>query len=182
MTALATPNPKVAGYETALYIAWGANETPLYIGTTNNPKTRWRQHAKDKAWWPDVEYLDYRWFPNGTEAEKAEQLLISQHCPIYNRAMPPWYCGLPPEGRRAWREWFDGRAKLVFEMLEKGGDLEAAAEAAEWHPRYIVRLGRQRHAPWAMDYRGRYDDLPAEGYLPFRPRPVRPTTGEETSG
>jgi len=174
---LATPNPKVTGYETALYIAWGADDEPLYIGTTNGPRQRWRQHAKDKAWWPDVEYLDYRWFATKSEAERAEQLLISQYCPIYNRAMPPWYCGLSQEDLQAWRDWFDDRAKLAFEVLENGGDLDAVAEACQWHPRYIVRLGRQRHIPWAMNYTGQYDDMPAEGYVW-----ERPVSGEEASG
>ncbi|MFD5491588.1 GIY-YIG nuclease family protein [Streptomyces sp. NPDC127091] len=176
MSRLATPNPNVTGHETALYIAWAADETPLYIGTTNKPRSRWRQHAKDKAWWPEVDYLDYKWFSYRSEAERTEQLLISQHCPIYNRAMPPWYCGLPQEDLRTWCDWFNDRAKLVFEVLEDGADLETVAEAAEWHPRYVVRLGRQRHIPWAMNYTGAYDDMPTEGYLwPGRDGKVKPS-------
>lgn len=177
MTALATPNPRVTGRETALYIAWDANDTALYLGITNSPRGRWRQHAKDKAWWPEVEYLDYKWFPYRREAEIAEQMLISQHCPVYNRAMPPWYCGLPQEDLQAWCDWFDDRAKLAFEVLENGGSLETVANAAEWHPRYLVRLGRQRHIPWAMNYTGPYDDMPAEGYVW-----ERPVSSEEKSG
>jgi hypothetical protein len=66
-----------------------------------------------------------------------------------------------------WCEWFDRTAERVFTALAAGDELESVAEAADWSPRYIVRLGRQRHVLWAMNYAGPYDDLPVEGYLPF---------------
>jgi hypothetical protein len=149
MRAVTAP---VKSDRTAVYLAYDAAETLLYIGTTLDPKRRWREHAKDKPWWPQVEYVDWRWFPDSVQAEAAEQWYIARECPPHNRQMPPWYLGLPTALMNEWKELFDGMARLVFAALSDGADLATVAEAAEWSPRYIVRLGQQRHIPWAMTY------------------------------
>lgn len=158
---LKAPNPNVTGRETALYIAWDASETPLYLGITRNLRRRWNEHRKNKPWWPNVTHIDYRWFDSLWQAELAEQLLISQDCPLHNRNMPPWRGSMPSYAETAWRSAFEAKLRNVFTALDHGLDLEAVADFFELHPRYLVRLGRQRHLSWAEGYAGPYDDLPA---------------------
>lgn len=136
----------------ALYRLCDEEGTLLYVGTTNNIKARWRQHAKDKPWWPQVDYGDYLWFPSRAEAEAKEQLTIARECPPFNRQMPPWYLPVPTAQLNAWKDSFNRIAELAFEVLTGGGDLATVAEAANWSPQYIVKLGQQRHVPWALEY------------------------------
>lgn len=144
--------------QTALYRACAADGALLYVGVTNDTRARWKQHAKDKPWWSLVDYVDYRWFSTRPEAELAEQFTIARECPPHNRNMPPWRAPMPTELVDAWRESFDSVAELVFDALAGGASLDAVAEAADWHPRYIVRLGLQRHVPWASEYVARIRD------------------------
>lgn len=70
---------------TALYRLYGADERLLYIGVAANPQSRWRQHAEEKAWWPNVAIREVEWFPTRGEAENAECAEIGKHRPPENR-------------------------------------------------------------------------------------------------
>ncbi|MGH3584860.1 MAG: GIY-YIG nuclease family protein [Pseudonocardia sp.] len=143
---------------TALYRIYSQDDALLYVGTTRHPRGRWKQHAKDKPWWPIAHYIDYKWLPTQAHAEALEQNAIAAECPPHNKQMPPWRLPVPVPLMQAWTDSFDSVAELAFEALSGGADLAAVAEAADWSPRYIVRLGLQRHVPWAEDYVARIRD------------------------
>ncbi|MEU1434029.1 GIY-YIG nuclease family protein [Streptomyces sp. NPDC005786] len=143
---------------TALYRIYDENDALLYVGTTRNLKSRWKQHSEDKLWWQVAHYIDYKWFPSQAHAEAEEQNAIAAECPPHNRQMPPWRLPIPTPLMQAWKDTFNDVAELAFEALTAGANLTAVAEAAEWSPRYIVRLGLQRHVPWAEQYVARIRD------------------------
>jgi predicted GIY-YIG superfamily endonuclease len=81
-------------------IEWGTPQTPvptalyrlrdqsgalLYVGITDNPERRWKDHAKDKSWWPDVKDRSVEWLPTRDHALAAEATAIRAERPRYNR-------------------------------------------------------------------------------------------------
>lgn len=71
---------------TALYRLYDVEKRLLYIGITNNPTTRWQQHARTKgeSWWSDVATKELEWFDSRRDAEKAEVIAIRTEGPPYN--------------------------------------------------------------------------------------------------
>jgi len=70
---------------TALYRLYDADDRLLYVGITNNLKARWRAHAKDKHWWPEVARKSIEWFETRKSAERVEKIEVEQENPVYNR-------------------------------------------------------------------------------------------------
>jgi hypothetical protein len=56
----------------------------LYVGISHNPKERFQQHAKDKAWWTYVEHWVVRWHPDRAAALAAEAQAIIEESPAFN--------------------------------------------------------------------------------------------------
>ncbi|MFE7485489.1 GIY-YIG nuclease family protein [Streptomyces sp. NPDC057552] len=75
--------PKNPG-RTALYRLFDAQDTLLYVGIAEDPKSRWAQHAADKTWWPQVTRRDIEWLPDRKLAEEAERSAIEGEGPIHN--------------------------------------------------------------------------------------------------
>lgn len=80
-------------------VKWGAPHTPvptalyrlhdhsgelLYVGITDCPERRWKDHAKDKPWWPDVNDRSVEWLPDRSHALAAEAAAIRAERPRYN--------------------------------------------------------------------------------------------------
>ncbi|MFF8659494.1 GIY-YIG nuclease family protein [Streptomyces huasconensis] len=80
-------------------IEWGTPETPvptalyrlrnkrrelLYVGVSNDLAWRWRSHAADKEWWPQVATRSIEWFPTRSHALAAEALAIRAEQPLHN--------------------------------------------------------------------------------------------------
>lgn len=80
-------------------VKWGAPETPiptalyrlrdkagelLYVGITDNPERRWKDHEKDKAWWPQVAARSVEWLPTRDLALSAEAKTIRAERPRHN--------------------------------------------------------------------------------------------------
>jgi hypothetical protein len=72
---------------TVLYRHYDSSNVLLYVGITNNPLTRFRQHGwADEVWWPDVAYTTYeRDFSTRIELENAETKAILSEKPLYNK-------------------------------------------------------------------------------------------------
>lgn len=70
---------------TALYHLYNADGQLLYVGITVNPKARWRAHAKDKYWWPEVARKTIEWFETRKSAERVEKIEVEEEGPKYNR-------------------------------------------------------------------------------------------------
>lgn len=75
-----TPDP------TTVYRLFGG-ERLLYVGITRRDTHRIHQHAKDKAWWQDVESATFEHFPTRQEALWAEADAIWDEDPAYNVQM-----------------------------------------------------------------------------------------------
>lgn len=75
--------------KTALYRAFGDAGQLLYVGITNDPERRWREHVGAKPWWKtEVRNIDVEWFDSRTEAAKAESRAVSTEHPMYNLTLP----------------------------------------------------------------------------------------------
>ncbi|MEU1663602.1 GIY-YIG nuclease family protein [Streptomyces sparsogenes] len=69
---------------TALYRLRNQDGELLYVGITDNPERRWKDHAKDKTWWPEVASRSIEWFPNRGHALAAEGKAIRSERPRHN--------------------------------------------------------------------------------------------------
>lgn len=80
-------------------VKWGVPETPiptalyrlrdqvgelLYVGITDNPERRWKDHGKDKPWWAQVADRSVEWLPSRDRAVAAEAEAIRAERPRHN--------------------------------------------------------------------------------------------------
>lgn len=106
---------------TALYRLSDKDDRLIYVGISNNPRTRWEGHAADKPWWADVVTREIEWFGTRKDAERTERREISAHRPKWNIAP-----GMPdrnePEMRRTPRKGWTPPDALVelFAHYEQG--------------------------------------------------------------
>lgn len=73
---------------TCLYRLFDKSGTLLYVGISNTPKERWKQHAADKPWWPLVETRPEEWYLERGDAEKAERVAREVEKPRFNSITP----------------------------------------------------------------------------------------------
>lgn len=74
---------------TALYRAFDEAGVLLYVGITNAPERRWREHVGAKPWWKtEVRNIDVEWFDSRTEAARAESRAVSTERPLHNLTLP----------------------------------------------------------------------------------------------
>lgn len=71
---------------TALYRFYDADEKLLYVGITDDPWRRWREHVRDKPWYPQVKHQAVTWYDARTAAEVAEYVAIRCEGPRFNIA------------------------------------------------------------------------------------------------
>ena len=89
MTALAATELEIGdGAPTTLYRFYAMSGALLYVGITSNPDARFKQHAADKAWWPDVARKTVCQYPSRAEAADAEARAIRDEQPIHNKQFP----------------------------------------------------------------------------------------------
>lgn len=69
----------------AVYRIWDRHGRLVYIGMTNNPRLRMRQHAV-KWWWADDHRVGVEWHPNRRVARDVERAAIRAEHPPCNRA------------------------------------------------------------------------------------------------
>ncbi|MER5902987.1 GIY-YIG nuclease family protein [Streptomyces mirabilis] len=109
---------------TALYRFYDAEDRLLYVGITSNPKARWRAHARDKYWWPEVSRKTIEWFETRKSAERIEKIEVEEESPAYNRTF---------NGER--------RRELQNEDAKREGKIQGPVirEAIpEWYFRYVI--------------------------------------------
>ena len=94
---MSEPHPvPLADRPTALYRFFDAEGRLLYVGITFAIGQRWRAHAKEKAWWPQVARKEVEWKPNRYRAWVAEIAAIKAEKPMYNVQDSDVEPGAPP--------------------------------------------------------------------------------------
>lgn len=141
---------------TALYELRNADREMLYVGISHRPMGRWREHAKDKPWWPQVAVRSLIWFGSRAEALLAEQAAIESAGPRYNQTTSPQSVPLPPGAamnrrdlyrlndayQAAHRALVDG----VLAELDRGEDEDRIARSVDWTREYIAKLRAKKEA------------------------------------
>lgn len=77
--------PYNSGDLNAVYRLYGCDASLLYVGITNNPLRRWKQHAADKDWWDSVDHILLMPFGKADTAAYMERQIIRDERPLYNR-------------------------------------------------------------------------------------------------
>lgn len=75
---------KLRARRTALYRLYDASGQLLYVGIAANLEVRWRAHAKQQSWWPEVARKQIEWHPDRFEAAAAEVRAIDTEGPLHN--------------------------------------------------------------------------------------------------
>lgn len=78
-----------ASDRTALYRLYGADNVLLYVGIAGKPDSRWKQHSRQKEWWPKVTRKTLAWYETRAEAEAEELAAMAAERPVYNVAGSP---------------------------------------------------------------------------------------------
>jgi predicted GIY-YIG superfamily endonuclease len=74
---------------TAIYRLRDVHGQLLYVGMSNDLKTRWHQHAISKPWWHLVAQREIEWYPDRPSADIAETEAIVMERPLYNNEKVP---------------------------------------------------------------------------------------------
>lgn len=76
---------------TAVYRFFDDNDRLLYVGITNDTKTRFAHHARQKAdtWWPKAVRHTVTWFDDRAEAAQAEVTAIENEESLHNLSSKP---------------------------------------------------------------------------------------------
>lgn len=69
-----------------LYRMRNTEKDLLYVGISNDPKSRWEDHAEGKSWWLEVASVEIEHFANREDVERAEREAIDLEKPRYNIA------------------------------------------------------------------------------------------------
>lgn len=69
---------------TWVYKAFNKRGDLLYVGITNNPKNRLREHKDDSIWWEDKDQMTWDMYETRGQAETAELLSIRTENPVFN--------------------------------------------------------------------------------------------------
>lgn len=85
MSRLVSRTPAYPEVMTAVYRLYDAPGGLLYVGVAEDFDARFRQHAHDKPWWPDVRHRDVIWFACRLDALAEEAKAIESEQPLHNR-------------------------------------------------------------------------------------------------
>jgi predicted GIY-YIG superfamily endonuclease len=67
-----------------LYRFYGETGKLLYIGLTENPQARFKNHRFTKPWWAEVFRIDIEHFASRDSVVAAERKAIENEWPLYN--------------------------------------------------------------------------------------------------
>jgi predicted RNase H-like HicB family nuclease len=120
---------------TALYRFFDADGRLLYVGITNNTRTRWSDHASKKPWWPQVATATTAWHQTRKEAEQAELDAIRGENPVHNIHSTPQH---GPNVARAIRAKAEQRANPA--AADEGAYRVTARRSGDWWALQVPEL------------------------------------------
>ncbi|MET9725434.1 GIY-YIG nuclease family protein [Streptomyces zaomyceticus] len=131
---------------TCLYRLFDKNSTLLYVGISNTPKERWKQHAADKPWWPLVATRGEEWYLERRDAEKAERVAREVEKPRFNSITP---AGETESNDRIPKEEIEAAGRRVAERLAE--DIEAGIFTSDkLLPSRPILAARYDESEWAV--------------------------------
>jgi len=71
-----------------LYRCYNRKPRLLYVGMTNNPEERFKQHRVEKLWWKYVDHITLEKFGSRRELAEAEAVAINEEQPKFNVVIP----------------------------------------------------------------------------------------------
>ena len=137
---------------TALYLLFDKARDPLYVGISHRPRARWREHERDKPWWPLVQQRSLIWFTCRAEAMLVEQTAIEIMCPPHNRDIAPRRVPPVPGGPPLHQQndaMISAYRDLISEIhtcFEKGETDIRIARSSDFALAYIARLRKEWEA------------------------------------
>lgn len=141
--------------QAAVYRLYDSTDQLLYIGLGSVPEARWRAHAREKTWWPDVARKTVEWYGSFPEAARAEQEAIRTERPRYNKASWSWSknpsealsgatLAVPANQARArFREITDSAAGGAHIRVDLYGTPTAVVVPTEWYERARAALEKE---------------------------------------
>lgn len=82
-------NPDLNTRPTALYRLYDQADELIYVGVAVDPERRWKNHAVNSRWWPNVQRRSVEWHDDRPTALAAETRAIVAENPVYNVAGKP---------------------------------------------------------------------------------------------
>lgn len=74
---------------TAIYRFYDTHRVLLYVGITNEPWRRWREHVLTQPWYPQARHWTVTWHDSEQAARRAELKAIRGERPRFNKADAP---------------------------------------------------------------------------------------------
>ncbi|UPZ27662.1 GIY-YIG nuclease family protein [Streptomyces sp. LRE541] len=122
---------------TAIYRLFDCDDKLIYVGISNNPRSRWTDHSVSKPWWGEVATREIEWHDTRNDAERIERREIGAHRPKWNVAP-----GMPdrkePEVRRVPRKGWTPPDALVELFSRYEQEQEAVGKLRDELERAIV--------------------------------------------
>jgi DNA-binding transcriptional regulator YiaG len=104
---------------TALYRFYALDGALLYIGVSLNYRSRWKQHAANKTWWPQVERRTIEWHDSYPAALLAATAAIGAERPKYNiRHNGPNRTPAPPRPVIREPRWPTKEARALLALVD----------------------------------------------------------------
>jgi hypothetical protein len=137
---------------TALYRLFDTGGRLLYVGISNDPGFRWKQHQSVKPWWRQVADKQVAWYDTRVLAFQAEALAIHTESPVHNTVKPHLIpqvperftsTSQPSDFDRLLRETAERRALALRDFEECDGelrDLIIQGRATGHGPSHMARL------------------------------------------
>jgi GntR family transcriptional regulator len=168
---------EITGEPTAVYRLFAADGVLLYVGTSGNLPLRFRKHASDKDWWPQVARKTMVWYGSRREALAAEARAILVEAPLRND--PEKTTG--PVARRflatAAPEYAYVQVADLIEAKIRAGELAAGSRLPgeiALRAEYGVSLSTVRRATQILRERGLVGTRPVKGtFITWNPLPAR---------
>ncbi|MDX3520761.1 GIY-YIG nuclease family protein [Streptomyces scabiei] len=127
---------------TAVYRLRDRKGRLLYVGISNDPEFRWRQHQSVKPWWSDVSAKEVTWYDTRALALQAEAEAIHAEQPLYNSIIPRLGKVVPEPLTRTAQP--SQEALAIKAAAERRARLEEEFKAADNELRELLVQGRAK--------------------------------------